>query len=256
MTNRFLLNPFFLDQPVPGLEPLAEDDWLVNRVELPESTLQTRMSAIHRPFARMVSETLRRKERPVAIVGDCCAALPMAAGLEHAGVDPVLIWLDAHGDFNTWDTTPSGFLGGMPLAMLVGRGDDTLMNELTVSRIPEEQVVLTDARDLDPGERQLLAASSVRHLDDATLLLSDELPPGPVWVHFDVDILDPEDAPAVHYPAAGGLRATQLDPIFRTLAQQREIVAVSVSTWSPQLDPEGQTRELCMGLVDRLLGSA
>ncbi|MEM7350396.1 MAG: arginase family protein [Acidobacteriota bacterium] len=255
MTDRYLLSPFFLDEPVPELESLAEPGWSVIRPPLPETTTQGRMSAIHRPLADRVTEILEGGERPIAVVGDCCASIPVAAGLERAGVEPVLVWLDAHGDFNTWETTPSGFLGGMPLAMLVGRGDGTLMDQVMRGIIPEDRVVLTDARDLDPAERTLLEDTKVNHLPDARSLLSHSLPEGPLWVHYDIDIIDPTDAPAVLYPAPGGRRAEDLELIFRELARLRQIVAISFSTWNPKLDSDGTTREVGFRLLRALAGS-
>ncbi len=254
MTDRFLLNPFFLDQPLRELEALAGPGWRVNSPTLPAGTAMSCMAATHRPLAAAVAETLGRGERPIAVAGDCCAAIAVGAGLERAGVDPVLVWLDAHGDFNTPETSPSGFVGGMPLAMLVGRGDRTLTEAVSLRAFPEERVALTDARDLDPGERQQLEASAVRHLADPRRLLTPEVPPGPLWVHFDVDVVDPGDVPAVPYPAPGGLRAAKLDEIFRRLAAAREIAAVSFSTWSPELDLDGGSREVCLGLLRTLLG--
>ncbi len=253
MANRYLLNPFFLDEALPALEDLAGPDWRVNRPSLPESATQVRMTAVHRPLAAAVAETLDAGERPVVVAGDCCAAIAVGAGLERAGVDPVLVWFDAHGDFNTWDTTPSGFIGGMPLAMLVGYGDPTLAQGVGLRWLAEERVVLTDARELDPGERKLLEGTAVRHLADPRKLLTSDLPEGPVWVHFDVDVVDPGDLPAVHYPAPGGLRAVELEEILRGLASRREIVAVTLSTWSPELDGDGSSRETGLGLLKALL---
>ncbi len=255
MRDRYLLSPFFLDEPLPELEALARPGWHVSRPKLPESTIQGRMTAVHRPLAEWVAGTLDAGERPVAVVGDCCAAIPVAAGLGRAGVEPALVWLDAHGDFNTWDTTPSGFLGGMPLAMLTGRGDPTLMDQVGASPLADDRVVLTDARNLDPGERDLLEASAVRHLTDPRALAAGDLPEGPLWVHFDVDVVDPADAPAVLYPAPGGLRAAELDDLFRQLAARREVAAVTLSAWDPRLDRDGRTRQTCLGLLGALLSS-
>lgn len=254
MNDRYLLQPFFLDESVPELESLAGPDWRVNRAELPQSTTQARMTAAHEPLASAVAETLAAGERPVVVAGDCCATIAVGAGLERGGLDPTLIWLDAHGDFNTWETTPSGFLGGMPLAMLVGRGDPTLADGVGLRPLAEDRVVLTDARDLDPGERLLLESTAVRHLADPRQLLTEELPQGPVWVHFDVDVADPTDVPAVLYPAPGGLRAKKLDEIFRSLAARVEIAAVSFSAWSQKLDRDGGSRDVCLGLLKALLG--
>ncbi len=157
----------------------------------------------------------------------------------------------------------------MPLAMLVGRGEQTLMEAVACRPIPEERVVLTDARDLDPGERDLLEGSGVRHLADPRQLLSEELLPGPpqkganapsprrgantpLWVHFDVDVVDPSDVPAVLYPAPGGLRAAELEEILRALGAKQEIAAVSFSSWNPKLDRDGRSRETCLGLLRAL----
>src|SRR5207253_8363034 len=118
MTNKFILTPFFLDQPRDALRTAAQPDWTLNVPALPEGETQTRMSAIYELLAQLVAQTIREGARPVSIAGDCCAALGVVAGLQRAGVNFNLLWFDAHGDFNTWETTPSGFLGGMPLAKL------------------------------------------------------------------------------------------------------------------------------------------
>ena len=253
MVDRYLLHPFFLDEPLPELDALVEPGWRVNRAELPESTTQARMTAAHLPLADAVAETVAAGERPVVVAGDCCATIATGAGLQRAGVDPVLVWLDAHGDFNTWETTPSGFIGGMPLAMLVGYGDPTLADAVGLEPLAEDRVVLTDARDLDPEERKLLESTRVRHLGNPRLLLAEELPEGRLWVHLDVDVVDPADVPAVPYPAPGGLRATALENVFSALAARADIAAVSLSTWDPKLDRDGTSRDLCLRLLKVLL---
>ncbi len=258
MTDRYLLSPFFLDQAVPALEDLAVDDWIVNRPPLPDGTAGdtcTRMSVYHRALADLVAATVAAGDRPIS-VADCCATLAVMAGLLRAGSGraPVLLWLDAHGDFNTFETSPSGFLGGMPLAMLTGRGDQSLMQALDLDPIAEDRVVLTDARDLDPGERLALTDSGVRHLEDPRELLSRPLPAGPLYVHFDVDIVDPADAPAMGYPAPGGRRAEELAEVFQELAKTRDIVAVSLSPWLPDHEGADRTRDTALDLLRKLLG--
>ncbi|MEZ4518878.1 MAG: arginase family protein [Chloroflexota bacterium] len=173
-----------------------------------------------------------------------------AAG--RSGAD--LIWFDAHGDFNTWETSPSGFLGGMPLAMAVGRGEQTLLEATGMQPWPEEKVFLTDARDLDPGERDLVEASSVRHLTQITDLLNEEtLPPGPLYIHFDTDVIDPADAPAMNYPAPGGPSTALVREVFQRLAATDRVVAVSVSLWEPSLDRDGSTRQTILDILPALL---
>ena len=152
MQNQMILTPFFLDELLPGLESLAESDWLINKPLLPGGETQQRLSALHMSLADFTQQSLLNAKRPVSIAGDCCTTIGVLAGLQRAGLDPVLIWFDAHGDFNTWQTTPSGFLGGMPLAMLVGRGEQTMPMAVDLKPLAEDRVILTDARDLDPAE--------------------------------------------------------------------------------------------------------
>ena len=193
------------------------------------------------------------KSAQSGIAGDCCAAIGMLGGLQKAGIDPLLIWFDAHGDFNTRETSPSGFLGGMPLAMLVGLGDLTMPNAVGLKPLPENQVILTDARDLDPGEKELVENSSITHLPDARQLLNYPLPNRPIYIHFDVDVLDPKEAPAMSYPAPGGISSGGLKDVFHTLANTGQVAAVSMSCWNPKLDGAEKTRQACMEVFASLI---
>jgi hypothetical protein len=85
--------------------------------------------------------------------GDCVASLAVIAGIQQRNVEPSLVWFDAHGDFHTEDTTTSGYLGGLPLAKAVGRGDPTLPAGLGLTPLPEPSILLVDGRDLDPPPR-------------------------------------------------------------------------------------------------------
>lgn len=252
MKNQFILTPSFLDQPLPELLALALADSAIIQARLPEADTQTRMSVIHKKLAAAVSRAIAQGRRPLSFAGDCCSTLAVAAGLQQRGLEPTLLWLDAHGDFNTWETSPSGFLGGMPLAMLVGRGEQRMPEAVGLRPWPETKVILSDARDLDPGEREAVAGSAILHLPDITQI-PDHLPAGPLWLHFDVDIINPLDAPAMKYVAAGGPRAAALQALFSFLAANKELVAVSVSAWDPALDGDGRTKKVCLDLLQTLL---
>jgi arginase len=254
MTDRFILTPFFLDTFSPERGALFEEGWHLNRPDLPETSREQRMAALHEPIAAFVAETLSKGERPVSVAGDCCTTLGMVAGLQRAGLEPTLLWLDAHGDFNTPETTPSGFLGGMPLAMLTGRGDLTLAEAVGLRPLPDERVVLCDGRDLDPEEKEAVAASGLRHVRDVRELLGHPWLEGPLYVHFDADIVNPSDAPAMSYRAEGGPSAAELAAVFDALARRGQIVAISMTTWTPELDEGGRSREVCLGLLRCLIG--
>lgn len=256
MKNQYILTPYFIDTPVPGLERLAGAEWQINKMILAAGRPQERMLSLYRSLAEMVTGHVKKGERPVSIAGDCCTTIAVLGGLQRAGLDPTLVWLDAHGDFNTWETTPSNFLGGMPLAMLVGRGEQTLMDGLGVMPLAEEQVVLTDARDLDPGEREAVARSAVHHLPEVVSLLNYPIPERPIYVHFDTDLINPEEAPAMNYKAKGGPTVRMLRHVFRHLAATGRVVCVSFSSWNPQLDEDHRCQEICLGLLDELLSGA
>jgi arginase len=256
MKRRTILTPYFLDQALPGLETLAEPGWIINQQELPKSDLLTRISGLHTTLAAQVEEAVREGQLPVSLAGDCCTAIGVLAGLKRTDLYPLLIWFDAHGDFNTWETTPSGFLGGMPLAMLAGLGDLTLLENLEMEKIPQEQIILTDGRDLDPGEKELVANSSITHLRDPLDLLNYPLGEQSIWVHFDTDIVNPEESPAQNYPAPGGPGAEDLERVFHHLAGTGLIKAVSLSSWAPGLPGEQESKAVSMRLLEILFGDS
>lgn len=253
MKTRYILTPYYLDNPVDGLHSLAGSGWLLNEPDLFGSDQQQKMSIYHHPIANFVAEAINEGERPVSIAGDCCAMIPVLAGLQRAKLNPLLIWFDAHGDFNTWETTPSGFLGGMPLAMIVGRGDQTMAKAVGLTPFPEALVILTDARDLDPGENEAVKESAIRHLNRVEFLMEHTLLNRPLYIHFDTDILRPEDAPAMNYLAQGGPSGVELEEVFLHLASNRQIAAISMSTWNPELDQDGKSMEVCMHLLQTLV---
>jgi len=253
MQTEFILTPFFLDQFLAELKALADPDWTINKPALPDGEPQSRMSILHEALARKVEKSIGEGKLPVSIAGDCCTTIGVTAGLQRAGVDPFLIWFDAHGDFNTWETTPSGFLGGMPLAMLAGLGEQTMPRAVGLRPLSQDRIILTDGRDLDPGEMELVASSGVNHLVDPKNLYEYAFPDLPIYIHFDVDIINPFDAPAMSYAATGGPRASELEDIFRFLAQSLQVVAISLSSWNPDLDADGGSKKTSMNLLHALL---
>lgn len=254
MNNQILLTPYFLDQPSAGIEGLAQPGWKRNTARPTGQDQIARMASVHQELGNLVADLATRGNRPVSVAGDCCAAIPVLGGLQRAGIDPVLLWLDAHGDFNTASTTITGFLGGMPLAMMTGRGDQALMGVTGTRPLPDSDVVLSDARDLDPAEGDLLRESGVRQVDSPRLV-SDALPPHrPVYVHLDCDVLDPVSAPAMRYSVPGGPGLADLVRLGTVLHQSGRICAVSVTAWDVEADADGRTGRACLSVLNALLG--
>ena len=255
MPDRHILTPYFLDEPRPAIADMAAPTWRVVRPDLPPGERIERMGRLYDALAGEVAAALAAGERPWVSAGDGCAAICVRAGLQRAGRGATLLWLDAHGDFNTWQTSPSGFLGGMPLAMAVGLGEQTLLEATGLRPIPSARVVLSDGRDLDPGERNNVITAGIGHVTSIEALLQPgTLPDGPLLVHFDADIIDPSEAPAMNYPAPGGPPAETVRDVLRALAATDRVVAVSVSLWEPALDPDGHTQAVVQGALNALLG--
>ena len=253
MTSCRILTPTLLDAPVPGLDRVAErGGWLLNAPPLPAGDQMARTGRVLTALAAQVEAAARKGQLPIALGGDCCQSIAVLAGLARAGVQPMLLWLDAHGDFNTHETTVSGFIGGMPLAMLVGRGRQDLVEAAGLEPIPERDVVLCDARNLDLKEAVALRASAITHLasiDDAVAALPADRP---VYVHIDVDVVNGGELKKTLYPEPGGPSGADVRRALVHLRETRDVAAVSMTAWSPTLDADGQAAEFCLGLLDLL----
>jgi len=216
-----------LDLMLPG-DPGA--DYSTSTTRGPGELAQQRMAVLYRRLAEEVAVV----DHPLVYAGDCVAVIGVLAGLQARKVHPTLYWFDAHGDFNTWETTPTGFLGGMPLAMLTGRGEQTIVSGSGSEPIDDGNVVLVDARDLDPGEAEAVAESGmrVRSVEDVA---HEEPSDGPIYLHVDVDVVDPGDLPAINYPAPSGPSLHDVHDAVHRLAGTGRVVAASVSSWNPGL---------------------
>jgi len=240
--------PFFIGTTMPGLMA-PEPHWELSP-PLPEGSPQERMAVLYRHLADRVAV----EPTPVVYAGDCLSAIGVLAGLQRAALDPTLIWLDAHGDFHTWETSQSGFLGGMPLAMIVGRGEQTVVEGAGLVPLPERRVVLVGARDLDPGEDVAVHTSAMTVLSVAEVL--DWNPPvGALHLHVDLDVVDPQEMPAHNYPAPGGPSLSTVRAALDRLAATGRVAAVSFSTWNPALPGADRAAAATLTLAAPFLGS-
>ena len=242
-----IASPYFMGDPMDGFE--VPEPHEVLDPELPDGSQQERMGVLYDALTRWVAGT----EAPVVFAGDCVCIIGVLAGLQRRGVDPTLIFFDAHGDFNTWETTGSGFIGGMPLAMVTGRGEQTIVQAAGLTPLPDHRVILVDGRDLDPGEDTAIEESGIAmvSVDD----LSDiDLPPGPLYVHVDGDVVDPSDMPAMNYPAPDGPLLAEVSDAIDRLAATGRVVAFSLSSWNPELFGAEQAAAACAHLAAPFVG--
>ncbi|MDF5754827.1 arginase family protein [Spongiactinospora sp. TRM90649] len=247
--------PYHLDEHLAALDlPLpAGIEATEPVVELPREDVWARLAGLYEAVARVVEEEARSGTVATVVSGDCTISIGMAAGLQRAGIDPAIVWFDAHGDLQTLETTTSGYLGGMALRLLGGYRSDLIAGPLGLSPPAEDRVVLVDARDLDQAEADYLASSAVRRL--ALGEVSEEtLPAGPLLVNFDLDIVDPAELPGLRYPAAGGPAPAALLRAAETVFATGRVAALNVAcTWDPG-HPEADEvrRELIAGALAAL----
>ncbi|MGD0881047.1 MAG: arginase family protein [Acidimicrobiales bacterium] len=188
----------------------------------------------------------------VVLSGDCVTLLAVLAGVQRRGLRPSLVWFDAHGDFHTESTTTSGYLGGLPLAKAVGRGDLTLPEALGLEPLDEGTVTLVDGRDLDPAEVAALADSDVTHVPVATFDTS-RLPEGPVVVHVDVDVVDPAEVAGLRFPAPGGPSLRDVVAAVSAVVRDRPVVALDIgATWRPENTTRTQTDAVLSALLSTI----
>lgn len=220
--------PYFMGEEISGLV-VPEPHELI-QPDLPNGSPQERMAALYEDVAAGVASA----DRSIVWAGDCVSIIGVLAGLGRRNIHPTIVFFDAHGDFHTWDTSQSGFIGGMPLAMITGRGEQTIMDGAGLRPLPDDRVVLVDGRDLDPGEAEAVAESGIAHVSVSEVAHS--LPPaGPLYVHVDLDVVDPGEMPAMNYPAADGPPLRDVRMAMIHLATTGQVVAFSVSSWNPSL---------------------
>jgi arginase len=224
--------PYHLDEYLPGLDvPLAADT--VISPEMPSGDVWDHLAALYASLADAVAEAAGTGARPVVVSGDCTTALGTMAGLQRAGIDAGIAWLDAHGDLQTLETTTSGYLGGLPLRLLAGYRPELIAGRLGLRAVPERRITLVGARDLDPPEAAYLAGAQIRQARVEELDTGD-LPAGPLYLHVDLDVVDPAELPGLRYPAPGGPGPARVAGALRAALGTGRVAAVGLAcTWYP-----------------------
>jgi arginase len=205
--------------------------------------------AVCHAVAEEVRDALRAGSFPLVLSGNCNTAVGTVAGCGCA--DTSVVWFDAHGEATTPDTTTSGFLDGMGIAILTGRCWRNLAASIPgFEPIPGDRIVLVGARDLEPAEEALLADAGVRCLSRAEDI-RPELLPQPVYVHLDLDVLDPAEAVANQWPTPGGLTAASIAHALSRLP----VKAAGIASYDPAADSDGRAARAAATLLEALLSN-
>ncbi len=222
-------------------------------------------------LAPRVEDVLDAGKFPVVIGGDHSMAMGTVTGVSShfrkKGEKVGLLWIDAHADFNTGQTSPSGNIHGMPLSALMGYGVPELVDIGGFSpKVPPENTVLIGIRSVDDGERELVMASGIHYYEmmkvDArgmgavveealSIALRDA---AGVHVSLDMDGLDPAFAPGVGTPVAGGISMREAYLIMEMVADCGRLVSMEVAELNPILDSANATAELACELITSALG--
>jgi arginase len=217
-------------------------------------------------LARIVAAEVKEGGFPVGLLANCSALMGMLGGLQHAGPTsrPLrvgLVFIDAHGDFNTPETTLSGMLGGMPVAISAGLGLTRLRLKSGLDpALPERHIVIAGARDLDPLEQDLLDRSAVERLSvdaiktgsaaiDAQMKRLEGLS-DVIYVHVDIDVLDPPEVRGHPLTVPNGPTSAELAAALTQMFRHPKAAAFGVaSTPSGDHDQDGRSRQAAYNLI-------
>lgn len=263
-----------------GLEELGHDVRDLGNVTVPLSENLTpgdprlkyldAIIQVERELADAVSQTMAEDRIPLVLGGDHSLAIGSVTGAVRGGRKLGLIWLDTHGDFNTDETTPSGNIHGMPLAALCGIGAERLVTLDGMvgfgPRIDPANVAVVGARNLDPGEKELMRDAGIavfsmpvidRYGIGAVIERAVEIASrgtDGIYVSFDLDVVDPVDAPGVGTAVPGGLTIREAHLALEHIAATGLLAGLDLVEVNPILDRANMTAELAAELAFSAFG--
>ena len=215
-------------------------------------------------LAKVVADIVKAGNIPVVLGGDHSMGMGTIAGLDRAGKRAGVIWIDAHGDINTPETTPSGNVHGMPFAVALGLAGEPFPAALRGTTDGEHAVLLA-VRDIDAGEKVNIkkagvTAITMADIDRMGMAAAMEKAigvaggAGAIHLSLDMDALDPREAPGVGTPVRGGLTYREAQLAMEMLAASGKLRSIEIAEVNPILDRHNATASLAVELVASALG--
>jgi arginase len=232
---------------------LGTDD--LRRISLsePRTTEVAACFDLNRQLAGEVAAARADRVLPVVLTGNCHSQQAVVAGL--GTEDLGLVWLDCHADFNTPETTETGYFDGYGLAMIVGECWQTLCATVPgFAPLREDRVLLAGFRDVEAGERDRLDRSAIHCVDTRDIgRLADQLERlrgHRISLHIDLDVLDPTHGRANQYAVAPGITPDELVDAVGVVARDYELAALTLSAYDPSYDRDGRVRDAALAALE------
>jgi arginase len=216
--------------------------------------------AVLRSLSEAVAGAVAREAFPLVLAGNCMSSIAVVAGL---GREVGVVWFDAHADFNTPETTLSGFQDGMGLTILTGTSWNALRETIPGYRaVDEANVVLVGIREVDEAERERLENSEVHVVAPGDLQRADETLDRlgdrveEAYLHVDLDVLDPTEGRANAFAAPGGVKTAEVERIVAAAGERVLVSAAALTAYDPLQDPDGRIPPLAAAIATRIAEAA
>ena len=255
-----------------GYEIDDQGDIIVNRPDVCQAEGESlkylnEITRVNKELCQKVNEEMGQGQFPLVLGGDHSIAIGTIAGVLQHKKKLGLLWFDAHGDINTVESSPSGNIHGMSVAVSLGRGHEQLRAiGGTTAQLDPAKIVMIGIRDLDPGEKVLLKELGVtvftmheidimgmaQVMAEAIRIVSEGT--DGVHVSFDMDVIDPLHAPGVGTPVVGGLTYRESHLAMELVSSANIVTSAEFAEVNTVLDNKNQTAKLAVALIGSLFG--
>ena len=215
---------------------------------------------------KRVEESIEKEKFPITIGGDHSIAIAsaLASIKEHTNLG--VIWIDAHGDYNTFETTETGNIHGLPLAAITGYEKNYLTNFHAGNKYNCSNTVIVGGRDIDKLERVNLENAGIKvfstediHEQGMETVMKEAMKIASkntkgIHISCDLDVLDPEIAPGVSVPAKDGITLEEMDEAINEILKNKEAVkSIDLVEYNPKLDIENRTKKIAITILEKII---